>query len=161
MAMPALPAIEPPLYRDAAASKAAPELPVSGADALALGLKPGPKVGALLEAVERWWIAYGRALGWPLTNLTAGGEGSAGRPVSPETRAKMRASNLGQKRHPSVGQAIAAKHRGRVFSPETLAKMRIANRFKRVGTKHSAETRAKMSAARTGKRRGPYEKATK
>ncbi len=33
-----------------------PELPVSGADALALGLKPGPKVGALLDAVERWWI---------------------------------------------------------------------------------------------------------
>src|SRR5678815_3233021 len=23
---------------------------------------------------ERWWIAYGRALGWPLTNLTDGGE---------------------------------------------------------------------------------------
>jgi poly(A) polymerase len=34
-----------------------PELPISGADALALGLKPGPRVGALLEAVERWWIA--------------------------------------------------------------------------------------------------------
>ena len=34
----------------------APSLPVSGADALALGLKPGPKVGALIEAVERWWI---------------------------------------------------------------------------------------------------------
>jgi poly(A) polymerase len=34
-----------------------PELPVSGGDALKLGLKPGPKVGALLEAVERWWIA--------------------------------------------------------------------------------------------------------
>ena len=34
-----------------------PSLPVSGADALALGLKPGPQVGALLEAVERWWIA--------------------------------------------------------------------------------------------------------
>jgi poly(A) polymerase len=33
-----------------------PELPISGADALALGLKPGPQVGALLEAVERWWI---------------------------------------------------------------------------------------------------------
>jgi poly(A) polymerase len=31
-------------------------LPISGADALALGLKPGPQVGALLEAVERWWI---------------------------------------------------------------------------------------------------------
>ena len=33
-----------------------PQLPVGGGDALALGLKAGPKVGALLEAVERWWI---------------------------------------------------------------------------------------------------------
>lgn len=33
-----------------------PELPVSGGDALKLGLKPGPKVGALIEAVESWWI---------------------------------------------------------------------------------------------------------
>lgn len=35
---------------------APPELPVSGGDALKLGLKPGPQVGALLELVERWWI---------------------------------------------------------------------------------------------------------
>ena len=34
-----------------------PELPIGGNDALALGLKPGPKVGALIEAVERWWVA--------------------------------------------------------------------------------------------------------
>jgi poly(A) polymerase len=34
-----------------------PGLPISGADALALGMKPGPQVGALLDAVERWWIA--------------------------------------------------------------------------------------------------------
>ena len=34
-----------------------PELPVSGGDALKLGLKPGPKVGGLLDQVERWWIA--------------------------------------------------------------------------------------------------------
>jgi len=33
-----------------------PELPVSGGDALALGLSPGPHVGALLAALERWWI---------------------------------------------------------------------------------------------------------
>ena len=33
-----------------------PSLPVSGTDALSLGLKPGPRVGRLLEAVERWWI---------------------------------------------------------------------------------------------------------
>ncbi|MBS0537515.1 MAG: CCA tRNA nucleotidyltransferase [Proteobacteria bacterium] len=40
-----------------AESWAPPELPVSGGDALKLGLKPGPKVGALLDEVERWWIA--------------------------------------------------------------------------------------------------------
>lgn len=35
-----------------------PELPVSGGDALKLGLKPGPKVGGLIDAVEQWWIAH-------------------------------------------------------------------------------------------------------
>jgi poly(A) polymerase len=34
-----------------------PELPVSGADILKLGLAPGPRVGALIGAVEEWWIA--------------------------------------------------------------------------------------------------------
>ena len=33
-----------------------PELPIGGADALKLGLKPGPRVGELIAAVERWWI---------------------------------------------------------------------------------------------------------
>jgi poly(A) polymerase len=40
-----------------ARSWAPPELPVSGGDALTLGLAPGPRVGALLAAVEDWWIA--------------------------------------------------------------------------------------------------------
>jgi poly(A) polymerase len=39
-----------------ARSWAPPELPVSGGDALKLGLKPGPQVGRLIDAVERWWI---------------------------------------------------------------------------------------------------------
>lgn len=38
---------------------------------------------------ERWWIAYGRALGWPLTNLTDGGEGPLGRKISEEQRARL------------------------------------------------------------------------
>ncbi len=33
-----------------------PELPVGGADALKLGLAPGPKVGRLIAALEAWWI---------------------------------------------------------------------------------------------------------
>jgi poly(A) polymerase len=30
-------------------------LPVRGADALALGVKPGPRVGTLMKAIEAWW----------------------------------------------------------------------------------------------------------
>lgn len=103
----------------------------------------------VLPALERFWIAYGRACGWPLTNLTDGGEGTLGVERSAETRermaaalrgkkrsresvkrqftvrkangyqhseatrAKMRASNLGQKRPPSVGLAVAESNRRR------------------------------------------------
>jgi poly(A) polymerase len=35
----------------------APEFPISGHDVTALGTPPGPRVGALLDAVERWWEA--------------------------------------------------------------------------------------------------------
>ncbi len=36
---------------------AVPKLPVKGADVLALGILPGPRVGAILSEVERWWVA--------------------------------------------------------------------------------------------------------
>ncbi|MEX2200372.1 MAG: CCA tRNA nucleotidyltransferase [Dongiaceae bacterium] len=41
---------------ETAAEWVAPALPVKGADALALGIEPGPRVGALIDEVERWWI---------------------------------------------------------------------------------------------------------
>lgn len=34
-----------------------PELPVRGADLVALGIPPGPRVGAILKAFENWWIS--------------------------------------------------------------------------------------------------------
>jgi poly(A) polymerase len=37
----------------------APALPVRGADVVALGVAPGPDVGRILAAVERWWIEAG------------------------------------------------------------------------------------------------------
>jgi poly(A) polymerase len=30
-------------------------LPIGGADAQAVGISPGPEMGAALRAVERWW----------------------------------------------------------------------------------------------------------
>jgi poly(A) polymerase len=37
----------------------APQLPVRGADVLALGVAPGPEVGRILSEVESWWIEAG------------------------------------------------------------------------------------------------------
>ena len=35
----------------------APELPIGGADVIRAGIKAGPDVGMLIDAVEAWWIA--------------------------------------------------------------------------------------------------------
>lgn len=42
-----------------------------------------------LALAEMWWIAYGRACGWQLTNVTAGGEGTRGYRKSPEAIVQM------------------------------------------------------------------------
>lgn len=78
---------------------------------------------------ERFWIAHGRAQGWPLTNNTSGGDGVPGLPA--ETRARM-----------------AAVWKGRKHKPESIEKMRVASASKR----HSDETKARMSAAQTGRK---------
>jgi hypothetical protein len=36
-----------------------PVFPLAGSDVLALGVTPGPLVGALLRAVRAWWLADG------------------------------------------------------------------------------------------------------
>jgi hypothetical protein len=46
----------------------------------------------LVADLERWWIAYGRALGWPLTNISDGGESGFHGVHTEETRAKMAAA---------------------------------------------------------------------
>ncbi|HUZ65941.1 MAG TPA: CCA tRNA nucleotidyltransferase [Acetobacteraceae bacterium] len=40
-----------------------PVFPLAGRDALALGIAPGPRVGALLRAVQAWWMAGGCVAG--------------------------------------------------------------------------------------------------
>ena len=54
--------IDDPAWRavlDAALDWRAPAFPFSGRDVLALGLKPGPKVGAVLAETERLWVENG------------------------------------------------------------------------------------------------------
>jgi hypothetical protein len=89
-----------------------------------------------LSAQEGWWIAFGRALGWPLTNLTNGGERTT---HTAELRAKMSTARKGKP--------------GKSPTEETRAKI-SAWRKGKPGKSPSVETRAKASAANKGKLSG-------
>ncbi|MBN8903351.1 MAG: CCA tRNA nucleotidyltransferase, partial [Rhodospirillales bacterium] len=45
--------------RDRLRAMPRPVFPLSGRDAVAAGLPPGPRVGALLREVRAWWLAGG------------------------------------------------------------------------------------------------------
>lgn len=79
--------------------------------------------------VEMDWIARLRMSDVSLFNLTDGGDGTAGRPCSEETRRKL-----------------AEAQRGRRLSEETRRKMSESR------TNPSETTRSRMSAARKGKK---------
>lgn len=101
----------------------------------ARGLEPGLVIfeevsGAWpWQEAERYWIARGRRLGWPLTNNTSGGDGVPD--LHPEARAK-----------------IATTWKGRKHTPETLEKMRVASASRR----HTPETKALMSRRHKGRK---------
>jgi poly(A) polymerase len=49
--------------RDRLASLRQPVFPLEGRDVLALGVTPGPRVGALLRTTRAWWLAGGCTAG--------------------------------------------------------------------------------------------------
>lgn len=127
---------------------------------------------AELKTMECFWIAQGRGLDWPLTNLTNGGEGASGAKRSAETKEKLAASKRGKPRseetkakvaegvrqwwldHPDYKRPprtvehrskISAANKGKTLSLETRAKMSAV----RIGKKHSEESKLKMRAAQT------------
>lgn len=52
---------------------------------------------AQLDELERWWIAYGKASGWPLKNMTDGGIGHLGFVPDKKTRKLITLRNTGRK----------------------------------------------------------------
>lgn len=80
---------------------------------------------------EREYIRVFRAIGFNLTNLTAGGDGVVGHKHSPEARAK-----------------IGAIHRGKTMSLESRAKIGEAGR----GRRHSKATIEKCRASKLGEK---------
>jgi hypothetical protein len=128
---------------------------------------------------EIWLIAYGRVHGWPLVNMTDGGEGTSGLkrgPLSqerknqiskwnllhPEIIKKAQESNIGRKLSPEHCAILMESNKTRTLSSETLKKMSLAAilRFSTVahpnlGKSLSPEVCAKISNSRLGLRVGP------
>ena len=100
---------------------------------------------------ERWWIAHGRAQGWPLINIAAGGNAvpagvHLGKPKTIQHRQKLSAALLGKPISDKQRIAYDAR-RGKPLSDEHRAKVSAGLR----GRTKSLETRARMSAAQRGK----------
>lgn len=79
----------------------------------------------LLNASERKWIAIGRELNWPLTNMTDGGEGASGCVKSPETRLKLSKSATERQSSFEVREKARQKALGHPVDEETRKKISL------------------------------------
>ena len=102
-----------------------------------------------LAELERWWIAYGRACDWPLTNITDGGEGTYGRKRTPESIAKMKANP----NWIAATTSEAIKARWARMPPET-AERRAQRSSVNKGKKFSPEFCKKLSESHPAPKHG-------
>lgn len=137
------------------------------------------------QEAEQFWISYMRAIGCPLLNATAGGDGLHGFAHSAETRQKMSEAGFRTNADPAIREARGNGVRAAYADPQARAmlserlrvsharesvkqKLRSAARTKgqtpefkamvsrtHTGKVVSSETRAKISAARKGVKLSP------
>ncbi len=128
-----------------------------------------------LDPAEVFWIAYFRAAGCRLTNISdGGGSGMKGKTHSPEARAKLSAANKGRKLTPEHCALISLnaieRHKNPEFrekrskiskakwaDPEFRKKMEPVLALKRgrpLGP-HTAEAKEKIAASKRGVKRDP------
>lgn len=91
--------------------------------------------------VEKDTITEMSYFGYPLCNMTSGGEGASGLIVSDETRAKISKLHKGRVKSEQECKNISAGQKGRKFTQDHLANMRKCQ----LGKKQSEETKAKRS----------------
>jgi len=100
-----------------------------------------------LNMRERYWIARLRSEGHRLTNLTDGGDGCLGRPLSEASRKRL--STLARLRPPptdAMRQRMREAHLGKRHDEATRAKLSVVQR----GKKRTVETRKRLSASKFG-----------
>lgn len=114
---------------------------------------------AALHEAEKKWIAFHRANGADLVNVTDGGEGNhgykwtpeqivaisairKGRVITPEWRANMSAAFKGKPKAPGFGAKVSAGKKGKPFSVEHRANIGKARKGKPLSEAHKAALRA-------------------
>ena len=104
------------------------------------------------EARERYWIAQGRARGWPIENIAEGGNAvpDTSGPRSPEHCAKLSAAFKIRSSSSEYRGKLSAALKGRALTPERRANISAARRGIRTGPR-TRETRAKISTALRGR----------
>jgi hypothetical protein len=131
------------------------ELLALGLDYEVIVLEMCQDIQALMDA-ERRWILEGWSK-WPLLNKKDGPSGAT--IVSAETREKIAATKRGKPRpdlkgkpNPGTSAALRIRHRGEAWRDKMKAvwSSNIGRPSTERGKLKSAETRARMSAARTG-----------
>ncbi len=100
------------------------------------------------QARERFWIAFFRASGADLTNMTDGGDGGLGRAWTDEQRNAARERCSGKPRPPEVGEKVRQKLKGR--APSQACK--DAQRKALFGSKRTPEQVEAVRAAVIGNR---------
>jgi hypothetical protein len=93
---------------------------------------------------ERFWIAYYKDDGSPLTNGTLGGEGSLGHVVSKECRKRMSEK---QKQRPPISEETRAKFKSKRWTEERRLKFSLTVKGRTLTDEH----KQKISAALKGK----------
>lgn len=110
--------------------------------------------------IEKQRIAFWRANGGALTNMTDGGEGVSGLKHSPESIARVVARNLGRKHSQETRAKMSAARMGRPMSDVSKARLSAAHTGKKQAP-HTPEHRAKISAAAKGRKDPPETKKRK
>lgn len=101
-----------------------------------------------LCSAEIWWIAFGRACGWPLTNITSGGEGGRVSPLSARGIAAIRDAHTGRIKSESELEKIRAAATGVIPNDVTRAKMSASHKNR----KHTDESREAIRRSHLGKK---------
>jgi len=106
-----------------------------------------------LSAAEGWWIAYGRASGWPLLNIADGASGGHYHKARPETVERRRAKLIGKRRSAEYRRRQSERFKGRPQPQLRTKEVHEKSAASRRGLKRTPAQRAKMSVAQSQRHR--------